>query len=62
MAQSDGADPAGVVVGRPDARPVAVLLFELERLALQGLRDLLGRVVGLGSHRRDLDRAEAERH
>ncbi len=61
-AQRLDSHPARVVVGRPDAGPVAVRLLNGERLAAQGLGHLLRFVVGLRAHGRDVERADAGFH
>src|SRR5436309_15633032 len=60
LAQKAGPDPARVVVRRPHAGPVAVRLLDGQRLAAQRLSHLLGGVVGLGAHGRNVDRADAD--
>src|SRR5581483_9274512 len=49
------AHPAAVVVLRPDAHPTLAALLQLEPLAAQCLRDLLGMVGRCRAQRRDVD-------
>src|SRR5262245_2137780 len=54
MAGGGMTNPAGVVVRRADAGPLAAVLDHGERLAAEGLGHLLGVLVWLGADRRDV--------
>src|SRR6478672_11430274 len=56
------ADPARVAVRGADPRPAACALLDRERLAGEGLCHLLGAVVRLCAHGRDLRGTDAELH
>ena len=56
------ADPARIAVGGADPRPAVLDRLDRQRLAGERLRHLLGALLGLGAHGRDLGDTDSDLH